>query len=260
MKYFDIHGHINFKDFDTDRDAVITRAREAGVGMIVVGTDLESSRQAIALAEANENIYAIIGEHPTDNAVFDYEKFLELAQNKKVIGIGECGLDYFHSKPEELAQQKENFLEQIRLANEAGKPLMLHIRERKGSKDSSVEGGAYQEAIQIIKKHAKVPVNFHFFAGNIADVQAALEIEATFSFTGLVTFTKDYDEIIRAIPLENIMSETDCPFVAPAPYRGKRCEPGYVVETIKAIARIKGEEQGVVAEQLRENVRRVWGV
>lgn len=247
------------------------RAKEAGVGIVIVGTDLEQSKKAVEIANAHDGVWAIIGEHPTENAVFDYESFLELAQNKKVVGIGECGLDYFHSKPEEMVQQRENFLEQIRLANEVGKPLMLHIRERKGAKNgadiaNSALGanipisGAYQEAIQILKTHAKVPANFHFFAGNITDVNAALEIDATFSFTGVITFTEDYDDVIRSIPLENIMSETDCPFVAPVPYRGKRCEPSYVVETVKAIARIKGEDEAVVAEQLRENVRRVWGV
>lgn len=272
MNYIDIHGHINFDDYDADRSEVIKRAQEAGVGMILVGTDLESSKKVVELANAHGDMWAIIGQHPTEKAVFDYEKFLELAQNTKVVGIGECGLDYFHSKPEDITLQKENFLAHIRLANEVNKPLMLHIREAKKLRPTlrglpsvsvsadlpNVPTGAYQEAVQILKEHAKVHANFHFFAGNIEDVKAGLEIGASFSFTGVLTFTKDYDEVVRMIPLESIMSETDCPFVAPAPYRGKRNEPSYVIETVKATARLKGLNEDVVAAQLVTNAKRFF--
>ena len=112
----------------------------------------------------------------------------------------------------------------------------------------------------MLLDYAKVRANFHFFAGNLDDVRAALEINATFSFTGVLTFAKNYEEVVREIPLDRIMSETDCPYVSPAPYRGKRNEPGYVVEVVKAIARIKGEDEGKVAEQLMENVQSFFAI
>ncbi len=267
MKYIDIHGHINFPDYDTDRAQVIGRANDLDVGIVIVGTDLESSRQAIELAHKNKNMWAVIGQHPTENNVFEYDQFLVLAKDPKVVAIGECGLDYFHSKPEEMSLQRENFLQHIKIANEVNKPLMLHIREAKKAKGQDQQKrsdipsvGAYLESISILRQYAKVKSNFHFFAGSIDDVKAGLDIGASFSFTGVVTFTKDYDEAIKAIPLENIMTETDCPFVAPTPHRGKRNEPSYVVEVVKSIARIKGLDEKVVAESVVENAKRFFGI
>ncbi len=269
MNYIDIHGHVSFAAYDSDREAVIKRAQDAGVGMITVGTDLASSKKAIELAETHENMWATIGLHPvyvgeshhdpleTGNdpegnrpaEEFDLEAFKILAAHPKVVAIGECGLDYFHSKPEDIAKQRELFIQHIHLANEAGKPLMLHVRNGLIAGQPS----AYQEAVAILKEHAKVRSNFHFFAGNLDDVKAGLEIDATFSFTGVVTFAKNYIEIVMAIPLIHIMSETDCPYVAPAPFRGKRNEPAYVIEVVKSIAKIRGETEETVAAQLVKN-------
>ena len=275
MHYIDIHGHINFPEFDEDREEVIKRAQKAAVGIITVGTDLESSKMCVELVEKHDEMWAIIGMHPTEasgsrgNEAFDMVAFQELAKHPKVVAIGECGLDYFHSclpsgtaKPENIAHQKEVFLKHIELANEVRKPLMLHVRNRSISHPlGGVEGvNAYQEVIQILKAHAKVPANFHFFAGTMGDMKAALAIGCSISFTGVITFARSYDELIKAVPLERVMTETDCPYVTPIPHRGKRNEPSYVIEVVKQIAKIRGESEEKVAEQVLLNARNFFGI
>ncbi len=270
LKYIDIHGHLNFPDYDADRGEAIERARRAGVGMITVGTDLQSSKKAVELAEAHDDIWATVGIHPTDvNDITDadFSELRGLAIHPKVVAIGECGLDYFHSKPEDMEKQREMFIRHIQLANEVGKPLMLHIRNRKndgltiGKNDGTydVKINAYQEAVSILKQYARVRANFHFFAGTVQDARDIVSMGNTVSFTGVITFARDYDEVIRSVPLESIMSETDCPFVAPVPYRGKRNEPSYVVEVVRKIAEIRGEDEDTVRGQMADNVQRFLG-
>jgi len=264
MKYIDVHSHIHFPEFDADRDDVVLRAKEAGVGMILVGTDLESSKKAIEVVEKYKQtwpyMWAIVGLHPNEPFVFDHAEFTKLAQHKSVVAIGECGLDYFRTKTEDLQLQRNNFVAQIHLANEVGKPLMLHIRNGGANMVNGVSltQSAYADAAALLKEHSKVHADFHFFAGNTDDVRAGQEIGAHFSFTGVLTFTKDYDEVVDMISLKHVMSETDCPFVAPAPYRGKRNESAYVVEVVKAIARIKNEPEEKVREQLLENAKKFF--
>ncbi len=261
IKYIDIHSHLQISEYDSDREVVLMRMREAGVGTIVVGVDYESSRQAVELAEKNENIYACIGLHPKDNTteVFDTEAYRKLVQNPKVVAVGECGLDFFRlegdsGKVEEIkAQQKKLFIQQINLAIEMDNPLMLHCRD------------AYREVLDILipyKKQAgeKLRGNVHFFAGDVATAREFIQLGFTVSFTGVITFARNYDEVIRSLPLENILSETDAPFVAPIPYRGKRNEPAYVVEVVKKLAEIRGEDLETVRIQLLENARSVFGV
>src|SRR3990167_2897736 len=205
MKYIDIHGHVNFLEFDADREEVIKRAQDAGVGIINVGTGINDSKSATKLAETHENMWAIVGIHPiyvkqvgkVRDISADLAKLADLAAHPKVVAIGECGLDYFHSKPEEIPQQREIFEKHIEIANKVGKPLMLHIRNGKSAANSN----AYQEAIQILKKSAKVPANFHFFAGTVQDAKDIVEMGNTMSFTGVLTFARDYDEIIKTAPL-----------------------------------------------------------
>ena len=260
-KYIDIHGHVNLPEYDLDRSEVIDRARAAGVGMITVGVDLASSRIAVALAEATEGIWAIVGLHPTDSKEeLDASAFIELARHPKVVAIGETGLDYFHGSPEEFARQRKIFSEQIDIANEVGKPLMLHVRNGKNGGDGSSYGNAYVDALEILRDRAKVKFDFHFFAGTQEDLQAILAAGGSVSFTGVLTFAKSYDALIKAAPLDRIMVETDCPFVAPIPYRGARNEPAYVVEAVRAVARIREEDEQAVAVQLRQNVRDFFGI
>ena len=174
--------------------------------------------------------------------------FTALARHDCVLAIGECGLDYFHAGEESKARQKEIFIKHIELANTLGKPLMCHIRN------------AYSDAIEILREHAKVRGDIHFFAGSWAEAQEFLAMGFTLSFTGVTTFTKDYDEVVLNTPLDMILAETDCPYVTPAPFRGKRNEPLHVREVYKAIARIKGLDEEKVRIQIRENSKRVFGI
>lgn len=270
MKYIDIHGHINFDDYGPDRDQAIRRAHDAGVGIITVGTGLKTSEEAVALADKYPDTWAIVGIHPTDTvsdmAGQEFIGIRDLARHPKVVAIGECGLDYFHSTPEDIPAQRALFEKHIALANEVGKPLMLHIRNAQhNSKGGAITidpaaHNAYQEAIDLIKQHATVRANFHFFAGTVRDAQDIVEMGNTMSFTGVITFARNYDEVIRSVPLTHIMSETDCPYVAPIPHRGKRNEPSYVIETVKEIARIRGESLEVVASQLVGNAQKFFGI
>lgn len=249
MKYIDIHSHLGFPEFK-DLEDVIKRMREAGVGTITVGTDLESSKRAVKIAEENENIRACIGAHPADdrNFVFEEKDFVDLVKNPKVVAVGECGLDYFRIKEDgEKERQKREFIKQIEFAQKYGKPLMLHIRD------------AHDDAYEILK-NCKVKANMHFFTGSYEQAKKFLDLGFTFSFPGVITFAKETEDAVKNIPLEKIHAETDSPFAAPVPYRGKRNEPAYVVEVVKKIAEIKGENLEKVRAQLLENARKMFGV
>ncbi len=256
MKYFDIHSHLNISKYDTDREEVLNRLKETGTYTIVVGTDFQSSESAVRLAEENENIYACIGIHPSDdlNVVWEEEKFEELVKHPKVVAVGECGLDFFHlDKASDFERQKNLFLEQINFALKYDKPIMIHSRD------------AYVELLEILEPlkveyGEKLRGDIHFFAGSLEIAQRFWKIGFTTSFTGVITFARDYDEVIKNAPLEMIMSETDAPFVAPAPYRGKRNEPSYVSEVVKKIAEIRGEDFETVRKALVQNACRMFSI
>ena len=237
--------------------------------MNIVGTQYDTSAAAVALAEKYEGVYATIGLHPihTDKSfhdakelgeggkeftsrgeVFDGAKYEALAQNSKVIAVGECGLDYYRLEEDTKQKQVEAFVEHIELANRLGKPLMLHIRN------------AYADALEVLKAHAKVKGDVHFFAGNWEEAKQFLDFGSTLSFTGVLTFTHDYDEVIKNTPIDMILTETDAPYVAPVPYRGKRNEPAYVVEVVKKIAEIKGLDVEETREQIIKNAQKVFKI
>lgn len=275
-RYIDIHSHVNFKAFDEDRAEVIKRALDNDTVVINVGTQLDTSRAAVELAEKyEEGVYAIIGLHPVHTSasyhdekelgeggkeftsrgeVFDKEAYRELLKNPKVLGIGECGLDYYRLDADSIEKQKKAFIEQIELSNEFNKPLMLHIRNN--PKDNTHD--AYADALDLLKKYAKVKGDVHFFAGNLAVAQSFVDFGFTISFTGVLTFTHDYDEVVKNIPLEMIMTETDSPYITPVPHRGKRNEPLHVQEVVKAIARIKNLPEDEVAQAIMDTARRVF--
>ncbi len=279
-KYIDIHSHVNFKAFDADGEVVIRRALENDTWVINVGTQLDTSRKAVEMAnQYEEGVYAIIGLHPIHTGasyhdekelgeggkeftsrgeIFDKEAYHALLKDPKVVGIGECGLDYYRCTPESIAKQKETFISQIELANEFDKPLMLHIRNN-SVKDSGLPS-AYADALGILKQYAKVKGDVHFFAGNTEDAKGYLDFGFTLSFTGVITFTEDYDEVIRNTPLSMIMTETDAPYVTPIPYRGKRNEPSYVREVVKKIAKVKNLPEQEVAEAIIANAQRVFKI
>ena len=277
-KYIDIHCHVNFKVFDEDRDAVIKRALENDTWVINVGTQIDTSKKAIEMANKyKEGVYAIIGLHPIHTGAsfhdekelgeggaeftsrgekFNKDIYRELLKDPKVVAIGECGLDYYHMNEESIEKQEKTFIEQIELANEFNKPLMLHIRNN--PKDRTHD--AYLDSLELLKKHSKVKGDVHFFAGNTDVAKAFIDFGFTLSFTGVITFTDAYDKVIKNTPLDMIMSETDAPYVAPAPYRGKRNEPVYVKEIVKKIAQIKDLSEEEVAVAIIANAKRVFGV
>ena len=269
MKYFDAHTHTNFVAYNDDREQVILRAKDAGVGMNVVGTQFDTSKAAVVLAEKYDNVYATIGLHPVHTTksyhdvnelgdggkeftsrgeIFDAKAYEALGRNPRVIAVGECGLDYYRAEANTRELQKKTFIEQIELANKLEKPLMLHIRN------------AYADAHDILKAHAKVKGDVHFFAGNWDTAKKFLDIGFTLSFTGVLTFTHDYDEVVKNAPLDMILSETDAPYVSPVPHRGKRNEPLYVQEVVRAISRIRGEGMEEVSAQIMANSRRIFGL
>jgi len=257
MKYIDIHCHLNLDEFNIDIGEVISRAHEQEVGMIVVGVDKKTSERAIEIAEENTNIWAVVGLHPADDPTeeFDFEYYKKLASHPKVVAIGECGLDYFRAKYEDRDRQIDIFKKHISIANELKKPLMLHIRS--GISDTH---NAYKDAIEILNTHSEVHGNVHFFAGSVEEAHEFIKLRFRISFTGVITFARNYDEVIKNIPLNMIMVETDAPYVAPVPYRGQRNEPAYVIEVAKKIAEIRGESEEVVSKHLVENAKVLFGV
>ena len=253
-KYFDVHAHLNFKDFDADRDEVIASCMQEGVLVNNVGTSLTTSREVVALAEAHEHLYATVGVHPTDwNKGFDEYEFRSLAEHTKVIAIGECGLDYYRiGDDSEKVEQKKLFEKHIALARAVGKPLMLHIRD-----SLSEPGRAYDDVLEILNAHPDVRAHAHFFAGDWSIAKRYIDRGITLSFTGVITFARQYDEVIRNVPMEMLMAETDAPYVAPEPYRGKRSEPLYVREVLGKLAEIRGESPEELAESILHSARRV---
>ncbi len=276
-KYIDTHCHVNFSAIEKEREEVIKRALDEDTWIINAGTQIDTSKKAIEIAnEYKEGVYAAIALHPihTDKSfhdedelgagnkeftsrgeMFDKEAYKKMAENEKVVAIGECGLDYFRTDPSSIQKQKDVFIEQIKLANEVGKPLMLHIRD------------AYEDTLSLLKEHLdleKFPKDrrgmVHFFAGNKEQAKSYLDFGFILSFTGVITFTHDYDEVVKNTPLDMILTDTDSPYVAPVPHRGKRNEPVYVKEIVKRIAEIKELPEDEVAEAIIKNARRLFGI
>jgi TatD DNase family protein len=268
FQYIDTHAHVNFPEFDEDRDVVIKNALDEGVYIVNVGTNIESSKKAVSIAEKyDEGVYAIVGIHPHEveelkkNGLIESTlvELKEIAKHPKVIGIGECGLDFFKIKEynsgtavEEVKETQEKvFRGQIDISIALDKPLMLHCRD------------SYGKTLEILYNYSRVPNvklqgNAHFFAGSIEQALAFISCGFTVSFTGVITFAKDYEELIKQLPLDKILSETDCPYVAPIPFRGKRAEPLHVKLVVQKIAEIKGISIEEAREQIENNVKQLF--
>jgi TatD DNase family protein len=258
VRHIDIHSHQNDPIFDADREDVFGRMAEASVGAIMVGTDKDMSQRAIDCVEQFANTWAIIGQHPTDkhDEKFDEHWYQEKLKHPKVVGIGECGLDYYRMRinsPEEKKRQRDIFLLQIQLAIDSRKPLMIHCRD------------AHEEVIDILsmyKKEAgdKLRGNIHFYSADWATAKKYFALDFTVSFTGVITFARDYDDVIKFSPIDRIMAETDCPYVTPSPHRGKRNESSHLPLVVKKIAEIRGEPEDGVSEKLLQNAIHRWGL
>lgn len=271
---FDVHTHVQFHAYEDDADAVVRRALDAGIWMINVGTQQDMSLGAIAFAEKYpEGVYATVGLHPVhtgksyhdkdeigDNAAFtdhgeefDYNFYKKIAVHPKVVALGECGLDYYRTQNSELrTKQFDAFEQQIALASEVKKPLMIHCRN------------AFTDLISLLRSKLQVlsspPGVVHFFSGTKDDAGKLLDLGFSFSFGGVLTFARDYDEVVRHIPLERIVLETDAPYITPVPYRGRRNEPLYITEVAKKISEIKSVSFEEVSLQTTENAKKVFGI
>lgn len=230
----DSHAHLDDASFDSDRDEVIQRAQDAGVHRILnVGCDLESSRAAVELADRYDLIYAAVGVHPHETEKIRdsvYDELRLLASHKKVVAWGEIGLDYYYmNSPKEV--QLRVFRDQLRLAKEVRLPVVVHMRE------------AQDDILKILVEEEANRTGgvFHCFTGDLSTAQSAIQLNFMISFAGIVTFSKAHriQNVVQQIPLEHLMIETDCPYLTPAPHRGKRNEPAYVRHVAKKIAELK---------------------
>ncbi|MFC1700926.1 TatD family hydrolase [Patescibacteria group bacterium] len=280
----DTHAHVNFNAYKDDGAQVIKRALDNDICMILVGAQYSTSKRAVEYAQKyKKGVYAAIGLHPshlreqtvkdkndinfsTKQEVFDLEKYRELAKDKKVVAIGEIGLDYHQTeKEEDKYNQKQVFIEQLDLARQIDKPVIIHCRE------------AYDDLFELLSVFSSgcascpyacpgagggSPLRgvVHCFAGDVEIAKKFLSIGFYIGFTGIITFTEQYNNVIKEIPLDKILIETDCPYLSPVPERGKRNEPSYVRYVAEKIARIKEIDFNKVAEQTTNNAKELFGI
>lgn len=253
MKYFESHAHLYFEDFDNDRDELIEQLLSSDIeGIINAGVDLESSLKSIGLAERYERIYAGCGFHPNDAADHDIkelEVLKTLIQHPKAVAIGETGIDLYRDRaPLEL--QKKFFIRQLEIALENDMPVIVHSR--------SADTETFDIIDQVSPKYKGV---FHCYAGNSENALRLIEKGFYISFTGNITYKKnDREEVIRQIPLKNILLETDSPFLTPVPFRGKRNDPSKLKLIAEKIAEIKGVSVEEVAEVTTRNSKKLFKI
>jgi TatD DNase family protein len=251
--WIDSHAHLEMKEFDPDRPRVIQQAFEKGLtGIITIGTDLASNRQALALAKTYQRIWATVGFHPHEAKEFDPQilpQMAKLARDPQVVAIGEIGLDFYRNWSPRKAQA-ETFRHLIRLARQVGLPVIIHDRE------------AHQEILTILReeKAAEIGGVFHCFSGDWAMARQCLDLNFCLSITGAVTYKKGaiLEEVVRLAPLESLLLETDAPYLAPNPFRGKRNEPAYLVHTAAHVAEIRGLPLPELSRAVMENTRRAF--
>ena len=244
--YFDSHAHLDDTRFQADFDEVLARMRENGVtGMMNIGCDLPSSERSVALAERYNWIWAAVGSHPDDADHVDsalIEAYRTLCKNPRVRAIGEIGLDYhYEDVPRDI--QKKAFRMQLQLARETGMPVVVHERE------------AHGDALEILDDFTDVRGVFHCYSGSLEMAKELVRRGWYIGFTGVITFknARKAVEVAEWLPLSRTLIETDCPYMAPEPFRGRRCEPGMVPQMAKKIAEIKGVDTERVAEATRRN-------
>ena len=244
----DTHAHLTFPDFANDMDGILARAAEAGVTRVItIGTTIESSRCAVALAEKHANVFAAVGIHP-DHAMEAAPDFIHeiraLAQSPRVVAIGETGLDYFRRTPERIAAEKSTqaavFTQQLELAAELGLNVVIHERD------------SWDDTLALLAPFAgKVRAQFHCFGKSLAHAEVVLTDNHLVSFTGIVTFKNAaiVQETAARLPTGTFMVETDCPYLAPVPFRGKRCEPAHTRNTADFIAELRAQPFAELAAQ-----------
>lgn len=256
---FDTHAHLDDVRYDEDREAMIARAREAGVhAFVTIGCDLATSQAAVSLTEQHSFIYASIGVHPHEVKHIQeawYDEFRRMAKNKKVVAYGEIGLDYHynHSSPKE---QRERFREQIQFARELNLPVIIHTRE------------AQEDTIGILREEGASEIGgvFHCFSGDAWLAKDALDLGFYLSFSGILTFQNAamLRDIAKTVPLDRLLIETDCPYLTPVPHRGKRNEPAFVSLVAQQLATIRAGEPEMSWETIgritTQNAKRLFKI
>ena len=251
----DTHCHINSEELRPDARAVISRAREADVRkMLIVGCDYEDSCEAAAMAEnfPQFGLYASIGIHPHEAKRYSNipEEFRRIILNRKVVAVGEIGLDYhYNNSPKD--DQIRMFEQQLRFAEETGKPVILHIRE------------AMTDAMEMLTVHRGLKMLFHCYSGGLEFLNEVLGMGSMCAFGGAVTWNNPSGqllrEVVKHVPSENILCETDAPYMTPSPFRGKRNEPAYVKYVYNVIAREKGISVTELSRIVEDNAARFFG-
>lgn len=255
MRLFDSHAHYYDNAFDFDRDAVLSSLPGKGVeGVVCPGCDLQSSRQSMALAERYPFLWFAAGLHPENLegvTPADLEEVKKLCAHPRCVAVGEIGLDYYWVKtPEDRANSRDFFDAQLSLAEELDLPVIIHDRD------------AHKDTVDLVKAHPKARGVFHCCALSAEDAKTVLDRGFYVSFTGNVTFPKARRalEVIAAAPLDRIMIETDSPYMAPEPFRGRRCDSGYVYRVAEAIAQVKGIDTEAAAEATFQNALRFFAI
>jgi TatD DNase family protein len=251
--WIDSHAHLDMEVFEQDRSEVIDRAFHQKVFRIVtVGIDLDSSRKALALAKKHPNLWATVGVHPHEAASLKPDNptlLRELARDPRVVAIGEAGLDFYrHLSPQE--DQKRCFRMMIQLARETTLPLVVHDRD------------AHRETLSILREEKAEEIGgiFHCFSGDWAMAKKCLDLNFFISITGAITFKSGsaLEEVIRKAPANSLLLETDCPYLTPRPFRGKRNEPAYLIYTAREVARIRGMSLDELSAILMDNTLRAF--
>lgn len=248
----DAHAHLDDEAFDGDRSELLRQIQKAGIIVVNAGSDLESSRFSLELARNWDFVYACVGVHPHEakKAHPGYiGELTELARDPKVVAIGEIGLDYHYDfSPREV--QKEVFEKQLLLAKDLGLPVVVHCRE------------ALSDVLEILKKSGVKKGLLHCYTGTLKEAQDFLELGFYFSFGGMLTFKKaeDLRKVAKGLPKERVLVETDCPYLSPEPFRGRRNDPTRLVYVVRSLAGIWGISEEEVAEITRNNAIELFGL
>ena len=249
---FDSHAHYGDPSFDQDREELLRELPQRGVcGILDVGCCLESSRNSAALAASHERIWASAGYHPEHADLFTEEGLAEieaLLKQPKVVAIGEIGLDYYWPEPDREIQ-KRVFIRQLELARKLDKPVILHVRD------------ATADALSILREHPVKGV-MHCFSGSVETAREVIKMGLYIGFTGVLTFknAKKPAEVCADIPLDRLLLETDCPYMAPVPFRGKRCDSSMIAHTAAKAAEVRGMDVQELVDAARENTLRLFDI
>jgi len=247
----DTHSHLNFKTFSQNYDKVLCRSFDHGITKIInIGSQLATSAKAIEIAEKYKECFVAVGIHPIHagevNSGWEKE-LIKMVKNKKVVAIGETGLDYYRIRnKQEKEIQKAIFLEHLKISQKFNLPLILHCRN------------AFEDLFNILKSHSSIQGVLHCFTGAKKDAKIFLDLGLYLGFTGLVTFVKDLEEAVKFAPLDKILLETDCPYLAPEPFRGQKCEPWMVRFTAEKVVKIKEICLDKIVEQTDKNAEKLF--